>query len=257
MGQPSGQQTKLATRDLKVWFGAREVLHSISVEIPEHRITALIGPTGCGKSTWIRTVNRLNDDVPGFCHEGAVLLDGQDVYQARIDVREHRRRVGMVFQRPNPFPQSIFENIALPVRIHRIVPRGQVGNEVERLLREVGLWDGVKDKLHGSPFGLSGGQQQLLCVARTLSVRPEVVLMDEPTSSLDPISTQRIEELLLHLKLQTTVVIVTHNLQQASRVGDRVMFLYAGSLVEVGDKDQVFVRPRDARTEAYVTGRMG
>lgn len=248
---------KLGVTNLKTWFGSREVLHGVTLDVPANRITALIGPTGCGKSTLLRTLNRLNDDVPGFRHEGDVLLDGRSIFAPGADVRDYRRRVGMVFQRPNPFPQSIFDNIAIGLRVHRILPSGQIAAAVEEQLREVGLWDGVKDKLRGSPFGLSGGQQQLLCIARTLAVRPDVVLMDEPTSSLDPISTQRVEELLLRLKAKMTVMVVTHNLQQASRIADQVAFLYAGSLVEVGEREQIFVHPRDPQTEAYVTGRMG
>jgi phosphate transport system ATP-binding protein len=257
MGVAPQPRIKLSTANLKVWFGDREILHGLSIDVPENRITALIGPTGCGKSTLLRTLNRLNDDVPGFRREGDVLLDGRNVYCDVGDVRDYRRRVGMVFQRPNLFPQNIFDNVAIGLRVHRIVPSASIPAVVEAHLREVGLWDGVKDKLRGSPFGLSGGQQQLLCVARTLAVRPDVVLMDEPTSSLDPISTQRVEELLLQLKEKMTVMIVTHNLQQASRIADQVVFLYAGDLVEAGEREQIFVHPSDPRTEAYVTGRMG
>lgn len=248
---------KLSTANLKVWFGDQEILHGLSIDVPENRITALIRPTGCGKSTLLRTLNRLNDDVPGFRREGDVRLDGRNVYRDVGDVRDYRRRVGMVFQRPNPFPQSIFDNVAIGLRVHRIAPTASIPAVVEAHLGEVGLWESVKDKLRGSPFRLSGGQQQLLCMARTLAVHPDVVLMDEPTSSLDPSSTQRVEELLLRLKEKMTVMIVTHNLQQASRIADQVVFLYGGDLVEAGEREQIFVHPRDPRTEAYVSGRMG
>lgn len=258
MGQPTPERgTTLSMRELRTWFGSREVLHGITAGIPARRITTLIGPTGCGKSTLLRTLNRLNDTVPGFRQSGEVQFEGRDVYREIGDVRDYRRRVGMVFQRPNPFPQSIFDNVAIGLRVHRIVRPAMVAAAVEAQLREVGLWDGVKDKLRGSPFGLSGGQQQLLCIARTLAVHPEVVLLDEPTSSLDPDSTERVEQLLLQLRDRMTVLAVTHNLPQAARIADQVMFLYDGSLVEAGEREDLFAHPKNPRTEAYVAGRMG
>lgn len=250
-------ETKLCMVNLRTWFGSREVLHGITGGIQANRITALIGPTGCGKSTLLRTLNRLNDETPGFRLSGDVLFDRRNIYRDIADVRDYRRRVGMVFQRPNPFPQTIFDNVAIGIRVHGIVPAAQVAATVEEQLREVGLWAGVKDKLRSSPFGLSGGQQQLLCIARTLAVRPEVVLLDEPTSSLDPDSTERVEDLLLRLRERMTVMAVTHNLPQAARIADQVMFLYDGSLVEAGERQQLFAHPKDPRTEAYVAGRMG
>jgi phosphate transport system ATP-binding protein len=243
--------------DLRASFGPREILHGVSASFLANQITTLIGPTGCGKTTLLRTLNRLNDTVSDFKVQGRVEVDGVDVYHDVADVRDLRRRVGMLFQRPNPFPQSIEENVAIGLRVHHVVPRNEIRSEVERQLREVGLWDAVKDKLGESPFGLSGGQQQLLCFARTLAVRPEVILLDEPTSALDPISTQRVEDLLTALKKRITVIMVTHNLQQAARIGDQVVFLYAGDIVEVGPSKEVFVNPKNRVTEDYVTGRLG
>lgn len=243
--------------DLRVWFGTREILHGIDATFTTHGITALIGPTGCGKTTLLRTLNRMNDLVPDFRMQGRVDVEGVDVYREVRDVRDLRRRVGMLFQRPNPFPQSIEENVAIGLRAHHLVPASQVRAEVERRLKEVGLWDAVKDKLGESPFGLSGGQQQLLCLARTLAVRPEVILLDEPTSSLDPVSTQRVEDLLGVLKERVTIIIVTHNLQQASRVSDDVVFMYAGQVIETNKATSLFLNPQNSLTEEYITGRMG
>ena len=248
---------RLRVDGLHVSFGSREVLHGVDATFEGNLITALIGPTGCGKTTLLRTLNRLNDLVPGFQVRGRVEVDGQDIYREMKDVRELRRRVGMLFQRPNPFPQSIEQNVAIGLRSHRIVPRNQIRREVERQLRDVGLWEAVKDKLGESPFGLSGGQQQMLCLARTLAVRPEVILLDEPTSSLDPVSTQRVEDLLVALKSRVSIVLVTHNLQQASRIADRVIFMYAGSVVETNTASEFFLNPRQRLAEDYITGRMG
>lgn len=244
-------------RDLHVGFGEQEILHGISADFSAQRITTILGPTGCGKTTLLRTLNRLNELVPNFHIEGQVELDGRDIYRDMRDLRDLHRRIGMLFQRPNPFPQSIEENIAIGLRAHRIVPRQEIHMEVERQLREVGLWEAVKYKLDQSPFGLSGGQQQLLCLARTLAVRPEVILLDEPTSSLDPISTQRVEDLLTQLKQRVSIIMVTHNMQQAARVSDYVIFLYEGEVVETNTVDELFINPKNQITEDYITGRMG
>ena len=248
---------KVEIAGLRVSFGSREILHGIDAKFSRNLITALIGPTGCGKTTLLRTLNRLNEFVPSFKVGGRVEVDGVDIYRDVRDVRDLRRRVGMLFQRPNPFPQSIEENVAIGLRIHGIVPRNQIAVEVERQLREVSLWDAVKDKLKESPFGLSGGQQQLLCLARTLAVRPEVILLDEPTSALDPLSTQKVEDLLTALKERVTIITVTHNLQQASRIADHVIFLYAGDIVEADTASNLFLNPKNRLTEDYITGRLG
>lgn len=237
-------------------FGAQEVLHGVDATFGNNLITALIGPTGCGKTTLLRTLNRLNELVPGFQVSGRVEVGGVDIYREIKDVRDLRRRVGMLFQRPNPFPQSIKENIAIGLRTHRIVPRNRVDQEVECYLRDVGLWDAVKDKLKESPFSLSGGQQQMLCLARTLAISPEVILLDEPTSSLDPISVQRVEDLLAVLKKRVSIILVTHNLQQASRIADHVVFMYGGNVIESNAASQFFVNPQTRLAEDYVTGRI-
>ena len=244
-------------QNLYVGFGEQEILHGVSVDFPAQRISTILGPTGCGKTTLLRTLNRLNELVPNFHLQGRVELDGLDIYKDMRDVRDVHRRIGMLFQRPNPFPQSIEENIAIGLRAHRIVARQEIHLEVERQLREVGLWEAVKDKLDESPFGLSGGQQQLLCLARTLAVHPEVILLDEPTSSLDPISTQRVEDLLTALKQRVTIIMVTHNMQQAARVSDYVIFLYEGEVVETNSVKELFINPKNRITEDYITGRMG
>jgi phosphate transport system ATP-binding protein len=247
---------KVKVEELSVGFGKREILHDIYVGFPEHKITALLGPTGSGKTTLLRTLNRLNELVSGFYLEGRVDLDDVDIYRDIKDVREVRRRIGMLFQRPNPFPQSIEENIAIGLRAHQIVPNREIRGEVERELREVGLWEAVKNKLGESPFGLSGGQQQLLCLARTLAVRPEVILLDEPTSSLDPISTQHVEDMLTSLKERVTIIMVTHNVQQAARVSDYTVFLYEGEVIEANTASEMFMNARNRLTEDYLTGRM-
>ncbi|MBI3791977.1 MAG: phosphate ABC transporter ATP-binding protein [Gemmatimonadetes bacterium] len=239
------------------FYGAKQALHAIDLAIPKRAVTAFIGPSGCGKSTFLRAMNRMNDTIPGTRHEGRILLDGADVYGASTDVVTLRQRVGMVFQRWNPFPKSIYDNVAFGPRINGERHRPTLDEIVERSLRRAALWDEVKDRLRESATGLSGGQQQRLCIARTLANDPEVVLLDEPCSALDPIATQRIEELLVELKRELTIVIVTHNLQQAARVSDRTAFFFLGRLVEVAPTQQLFTSPQQERTEAYVTGRFG
>ncbi len=254
---------KIQVAGLTAYYGKFRALDGITLDIPERRITAIIGPSGCGKSTLLRSLNRMNDLVPGFRLEGRVTLDKQDVYAPGVDVAEVRQRVGMVFQRPNPFPMSIFDNVAFGPRLHGVgVDRRQLGDIVEHSLRQAALWDEVKDKLKESGTALSGGQQQRLCMARALAIQPEVILMDEPASALDPISTLKIEDLMQSLKEAYTIVIVTHNMQQAARVSDFTAFLMAnpersGVLVEFGPTQQVFTNPREKKTEGYITGRFG
>jgi len=249
---------KMSTESLNFYYDKFQALKDISLDFQECKITALIGPSGCGKSTYIRCLNRLNDLTPGARLDGKILLDGQDLYDPSLDVVEVRRRIGMVFQKPNPFPKSIYENIAYAPRIH-----GDITNEadmdelVESSLRKVGLWEEVKNRLNLPGVSLSGGQQQRLCIARCIAIKPEVVLMDEPTSALDPIATARIEELLHELKEQFTIIIVTHNMQQASRVADYTAFLYMGELIEIDETQQIFTNPSQKRTEDYITGRFG
>ena len=244
------------TKDLHLWYGNFEALKGINLDIPEHQITALIGPSGCGKSTYLRTLNRMNDLVEGCRIEGKVTLDGDDIYGS-MDVNTLRKRVGMVFQKPNPFPMSIYDNIAYGPRIHGIRSRAKLDEIVEKSLRGAAIWDETKDKLKQSALGLSGGQQQRLCIARAIAVDPEVLLMDEPTSALDPIATSRIEDLLMELKKKYTIVIVTHNMQQAVRISDRTAFFLLGDLVEYAETEKLFSQPRDKRTEEYITGRFG
>ena len=240
------------------WYGATQALHGIDLTVPSRRVTALIGPSGCGKSTFLRSINRMNDLIPGVRHAGDISLDGRSVYDRGEDVVHLRRRVGMVFQKSNPFPKSIYDNVAYGVRVNGLArKRGELDAIVEQSLRRAALWDEVRDRLHRSALGLSGGQQQRLCIARALAVRPEVLLMDEPASALDPIATQKIEELIYELKDEYTIVIVTHNMQQAARVSDLTAFFYMGRLVEMGKTEQIFTNPREERTEAYVTGRFG
>lgn len=247
----------MCAKTLRLGFSGRIVLDDINVDIERGRITALIGPTGSGKSTFLRTLNRMNDRVPGFTREGDVTLDGESLWASHVDLLALRRRVGMLFQRPNPFPMSIKDNVVAGVKAHRIAKGKQLDVVCERRLTEVGLWDAVKDRLHDSPFRLSGGQQQLLCLARALAVGPEVLLLDEPTSALDPITTEAIEGLLRTLTPALTLIVVTHNLGQAMRVSDNTMFFYQGQLMEYGATDDVFNRPQQLDTERYVTGRMG
>src|SRR3954467_368881 len=251
-------QEKIGVDGLDFYYGERRVLEEISVRIRPNEVTALIGPSGCGKSTFLRTLNRMNDIVPGARVEGVVAIDGQDIYSPCVDVVDLRRRVGMVFQKSNPFPKSIFDNVAYGLRINRLTrSREELGGRVEASLRSAALWDEVKDRLHTSALALSGGQQQRLCIARALAVEPEVVLMDEPASALDPIATQRIEELIYQLKSRYTIVIVTHNMQQAARVSDVTAFFWLGKLVECGRTDKIFTAPSEKLTEDYVTGRFG
>lgn len=252
-----GDAAKMAVRGLSVFFGGQRALEAIDLELPERQVTALIGPSGCGKTTLLRSLNRMTELVPHSRHEGDVLLDGRSIYGPGVDVVDLRRRVGMVFQRPNPFPMSILDNVTFGPRRHGVRNRRLLQEIAEESLRAAALWDEVKDKLHHSGMSLSGGQQQRLCIARALAVQPEVLLMDEPTSALDPISTGKIEDLIRQLAEDYTLVLVTHSLPQAGRVADRVAFLLQGSLVEVGAAQEIFTRPRDRRTEDYLTGRLG
>jgi phosphate transport system ATP-binding protein len=239
------------------FYGASQALFAVTLPIGENSVTALIGPSGCGKTTFLRCLNRMNDIIPNTRIEGKVTLDGVDIYGRDVDVVDLRRRVGMVFQKSNPFPKSIFDNVAYGLRINRTVRRSRLGERVEKSLREAALWDEVKDRLEAPALGLSGGQQQRLCIARALAVEPEVLLMDEPASALDPIATQKVEELIYHLKSQYTIVIVTHNMQQAARVSDRTAFFMMGRLVEHDRTDKIFTNPGTKITEDYITGRFG
>ncbi|MEI3160318.1 MAG: phosphate ABC transporter ATP-binding protein PstB [Oscillospiraceae bacterium] len=247
----------MTVQGLDLWYGDHQALHDISMNIPEKSITALIGPSGCGKSTFLKTLNRMNDLIPGVKITGDVRYRDQDIFAPGTDVNELRREIGMVFQKPNPFPMSIYDNIAYGPRTHGIKNRAKLDEIVEKSLRGAAIWDEVKDRLKKNALGLSGGQQQRLCIARALAVEPEVLLMDEPTSALDPISTSKIEELAMQLKEQYTIVIVTHNMQQAVRISDRTAFFLLGELVECGDTQQLFSQPQDKRTEDYITGRFG
>ena len=247
----------LQVNDLDLWYGAHQALHSVSMDIPEKSITAFIGPSGCGKSTFLKTLNRMNDLVPGVKITGEVRYRGGDIYAPGTDVCRLRREIGMVFQKPNPFPMSIYDNIAYGPRTHGIRSKARLDELVERSLRGAAIWDEVKDRLKKNALGLSGGQQQRLCIARALAVEPAVLLMDEPTSALDPISTSRIEELTMELKERYTIVIVTHNMQQAVRISDRTAFFLLGELVEYGATERVFSAPAEKRTEDYITGRFG
>jgi len=251
---PPGE-IELEARNLSVYYGASHALKSVSIKIPDRKAVAFIGPSGCGKSTLLRCFNRMNDLVPDARVEGEALFQGDNLYGPGVDAVEVRRRIGMVFQKPNPFPKSIYENVAFGPRINGY--KGRMDNLVERALRAAALWDEVKDRLNSSALTLSGGQQQRLCIARALAVEPEVILMDEPASALDPIATQKIEDLIYALKQDYTVVIVTHNMQQAARVSDYTAFLYMGELIEYGPTQQLFTNPREERTESYITGRFG
>ena len=245
----------ITVKGLNLWYGQTQALKNISIDIPEKSITALIGPSGCGKSTFLKTLNRMNDLIPGVRITGEVLYHGEDIFQA--EVNNLRKEVGMVFQKPNPFPMSIYDNIAYGPRTHGIRNKAQLDDIVEKALRDAAIWDEVKDRLKKNALGMSGGQQQRLCIARALAVEPAVLLMDEPTSALDPISTSRIEDLAMELKKKYTIVIVTHNMQQAVRISDQTAFFLLGDLVEYGSTEEMFSKPRDKRTEDYITGRFG
>ncbi|HEY3053474.1 MAG TPA: phosphate ABC transporter ATP-binding protein PstB [Thermoanaerobaculia bacterium] len=247
----------MEVRNFDFYYGQTKVLHGIDLDIPQNRVTALIGPSGCGKSTFIRSINRMNDIIPGARAEGRIAIDGVDVYGSGVDVVSLRRRVGMVFQKSNPFPKSIYDNVAYGLRIGGLRDRRKLDEIVERSLTRAALWNEVKDRLHASAFTLSGGQQQRLCIARALAVDPDVLLMDEPASALDPIATQKIEELVYELKENYTIVIVTHNMQQAARVSDRTAFFMLGKLVEYDETNTIFMNPKEKLTEDYITGRFG
>ena len=247
----------LSVQDLCLWYGSHQALKDINIEIPEKSITALIGPSGCGKSTFLKTLDRMNDLIPDVKITGSIKYKGEDIFEPSVDVSELRRQVGMVFQKPNPFPMSIYDNIAYGPRTHGVKSRAKLDEIVEQSLRGAAIWDEVKDRLKKNALGLSGGQQQRLCIARALAVEPEVLLMDEPTSALDPISTSKIEELAMELKDRYTIVIVTHNMQQAVRISDHTAFFLLGELVEYGETEKLFSQPQDERTEDYITGRFG
>ena len=248
---------KFETKNVDFYYGDNKVLHDISLDFLENNVTALIGPSGCGKSTFLRCLNRMNDLISSARVKGDMRLDGDDIYSQSMDIVSLRRRVGMVFQKPNPFPKSIFENVAYGLRVNGHKNESDIADRVERTLRRAAIFDEVKDRLHTSALGLSGGQQQRLCIARALAVEPEVLLMDEPASALDPIATQKIEESIHELKNQLTIIIVTHNMQQAARVSDKTAFFYMGKLVEFGDTETIFSRPAQKQTEDYITGRFG
>jgi phosphate transport system ATP-binding protein len=247
----------IEVRDLSLYYGASQALKSISLNLTERVITAFIGPSGCGKSTFLRCFNRMNDLIDNVRINGAVKIGGQDIYSKEVDVIELRKRVGMVFQRSNPFPKSIYENVAYGLRLQGITEKSEVESRVEKSLKDSALWEEVKDRLHSSALGLSGGQQQRLCIARAIAIRPEIILMDEPASALDPIATARIEELTLELKKEFTIIIVTHNMQQAARISDYTAFFYLGELIEFDETSKVFTNPSKKQTEDYVTGRFG
>ena len=247
----------ITVQDMCLWYGPTQALKNISIRIPEKSITALIGPSGCGKSTFLKTLDRMNDLIPTVKITGEVKYRGQNIFDPSVDVNELRRQIGMVFQKPNPFPMSIYDNIAYGPRTHGIRAKAKLDEIVEQSLRDAAIWDEVKDRLKKSALGLSGGQQQRLCIARALAVQPDVLLMDEPTSALDPISTSKIEELAISLKDRYTIIIVTHNMQQAVRISDQTAFFLLGELVEYGDTEQMFAQPQDKRTEDYITGRFG
>jgi len=250
-------KAKIQTKGLNLWFGGKQVLDNVDLDILENSITAIMGPSGCGKSTLIRVLNRMNDIIPGCNITGSVLLDGEDIYSPSVDAVTLRMRVGMVFQKPNPFPKSVYDNVAFGPRIQKRTGKQEMDRVVEESLRGAALWDEVKDRLRDSALDLSGGQQQRLCIARALAVKPEVLLMDEPCSALDPSATAKIEALMAELKKNYTVVIVTHNMQQAARVSDYTAFLYLGKLIEYGLTDQIFENPTNKLTENYITGRFG
>jgi phosphate transport system ATP-binding protein len=248
---------KYEVEHLNLYYGRMQALKDVAVNIEERRITALIGPSGCGKSTFLRTLNRMNDLVEGCSITGTVLLDGKDIYKGGVDTTILRKRVGMVFQKPNPFPMSVYDNVAYGPRTHGVRGKARLDDVVERSLRDASIWDELKDRLKRNALGLSGGQQQRLCIARALAVEPEVILLDEPTSALDPISTSHIEDLLVTLREKYTIIIVTHNMQQAARISDNTAFFLLGEVIEYGDTEQLFNVPKDKRTEEYITGRFG
>ncbi len=248
---------KMAAKNLNFYYGRFKALQDINLTVNEQQVTALIGPSGCGKSTFLRCLNRMNDLIPGTRVEGELTLDGENVYASGLDVVELRRRVGMVFQKPNPFPKTIFENVAYGLRVGGVRDNTFISQQVEKSLKGAALFDEVKDRIHDSALGLSGGQQQRLCIARALAIEPEVLLMDEPASALDPIATQKIEELIHELKRNFTIIIVTHSMQQAARVSDRTAFFYMGKLIEVDATETIFTRPAQKQTEDYITGRFG
>ncbi|TIH13745.1 phosphate ABC transporter ATP-binding protein [Marinifilum sp. JC120] len=252
-----GQAVKITSRNLDFYYGDFKALEDICMDFEENRVTALIGPSGCGKSTFLRCLNRMNDLIPGTRVDGDLALDEEDIYAQGLDVVTLRRRIGMVFQKPNPFPKSIFENVAYGLRVNGITDKEFVARKVEESLKGGALWDEVKDRLHSSALGLSGGQQQRLCIARALAVEPEVLLMDEPASALDPIATQKIEDLIHELKKNFTIIIVTHSMQQAARVSDQTAFFYMGRLIETGKTETMFTKPKNKQTEDYITGRFG
>ena len=247
----------ITAKDLCLWYGETQALKNIDIDIPENSITAFIGPSGCGKSTFLKTLNRMNDLIPGVKITGQVRYGAQDIYAPGLDVNALRREIGMVFQKPNPFPMSIYDNIAYGPRTHGVKSKAKLDDIVEQSLRGAAIWDEVKDRLKKNALGLSGGQQQRLCIARALAVEPRVLLMDEPTSALDPISTSKIEELAIQLKERYTIVIVTHNMQQAVRISDRTAFFLLGELIECGETEQLFSQPKCQKTEDYITGRFG
>src|SRR5829696_2938246 len=257
-GGAEANPTKIVNRNVNVWYGDKQALYDVSVDVPDRAVTAFIGPSGCGKSTFLRCINRMNDTIPICRVTGKIEIDGQDIYDPALDVVQLRARVGMVFQKPNPFPKSIFENVAYGPRIHGLASnRDELGAIVERSLKRAGLWEEVKDRLAESGTALSGGQQQRLCIARAIAVDPEVILMDEPASALDPIATAKIEELIYELQQNYTIVIVTHNMQQAARVSQRTAFFHLGKLVEENSTERMFTAPNDKRTQDYITGRFG
>ena len=247
----------ITAKDMCLWYGEHQALKNINIDIPEKSITAFIGPSGCGKSTFLKTLNRMNDLIPGVKISGDIRYEGNDIFSKEVDVNHLRKEIGMVFQKPNPFPMSIYDNVAYGPRTHGITNKMQLDEIVENALRDAAIWDEVKDRLKKNALGMSGGQQQRLCIARALAVQPKVLLMDEPTSALDPISTSRIEDLVMELKDKYTIVMVTHNMQQAVRVSDYTAFFLLGELVEFGKTDDIFSQPQDKRTEDYITGRFG
>ena len=247
----------IETKELDLWYGEKQALHSIDIEIPDHQVTALIGPSGCGKSTFLKTLNRMNDLVEGVRIEGLVSYNGTDIFAPGTDVTWLRRQIGMVFQKANPFPMSIYDNVAYGPRTHGIKNKGELDGIVEQALKDAAIWDEVKDRLKSSALGMSGGQQQRLCIARALAVKPDILLLDESTSALDPISTSKIEDLIGELKKEYTVIMVTHKMQQAVRISDKTAFFLLGEMVEFGDSDQIFSAPKNQKTEDYISGRFG